>query len=292
MIRVVFGSRFLFTTTVWFSACALLLMAAREEDEEMSMAVREKDKETTHMKHTCNTGYSTNSCLCSKREKDLRGCVNCDTMDRYGYTLFRRTDDPVKNKTSRYILTAKGGGTAQVRLPAISSDEAKKAAGRNCFGFATHQAYTAPGDLPSLVSEHGNSPVHNVNDVNADNFRAAMELEGAIWLGRDDAQLQSMALTGKVKADTEYYLVAAILKGGEYHFWGLWNNGWYATPSLTSAKVDDLGELPTTGYHGASRNCPSWHIFEKFLTKGSNFWHDQGGFYLFPLRKLTPQQGN
>jgi len=189
----------------------------------------------------------------------------------YAYTLKRIKDSP-----NQYVFEDQYGGQALVNLPTMKRTKAK-AGGRNCFAFATRQDYMTPGDHPALVKKHGNSPVHVPSDINEKNFQAAMKLEGAIFLGRNDDQMKKVSIADKVVEGRVYYLVVALITpGDEFHFWGLWNTGWYSVSSLISAVIEPIGNV--------AHHCPSGKIFTTVRAKNVHYNRDKGGFFLFPCR--------
>lgn len=152
----------------------------------------------------------------------------------------------------------------------------------NCYGFATNQVGSGKGN------PGGNTgPVNMPYMVNEANLIAAMEIEGAIYLGRDPTEIQ---LPLPVEPERKYFLVAGFLKHEEFHFWGLMTTGWVAKPSK-------VGYLET--YHkphrlygdcdpersGSKSCCPSVGIFNKISKTGVGrpYRQDEGGFWLFPI---------
>lgn len=229
-------------------------------------------------------GDATNSNKC--RKGDESGCLQCDAtiapskrkvdFSTYGYTLTRDA-----GSWTKYTLSAQDGGTAHLNLPILNSLQAAgEGSERNCFAMATHQAYLTPGEHGAIVKIHGNSPVHMPSDVTDANLKRALELEEAIFLGRTDEELKHMTLKGKVEDGRVYYVVAVLLEpGSEYHFWGLWNNGWYCVASQISPLLVDLGHQSHV-----SDLCPRAAVFTQLVKKGTKYNGKMGGFYLFPCR--------
>jgi len=268
---------------LWFSAPIVRLRAFREGDNLLSIEaggggtfagiapIPDSNRTWAERGNSSLLGVNPNFNKCDKT--DITGCIACD--GKRSITLTRNLHS--KKPYSQYTLVAQDGGIARVKLPIMSSKERGFASSRNCFAFATHQNYQVPGNHPTIVAARGNSPVHEVNEISAATLEQAMELEGAIWLGRNSDHFKQLELGQKVVTETVYYLVAALVTPEEYHFWGLWNNGWYSVTSKTSGIPKDVGT-----YQNVGLRCPGHELFTEFWKEG--YYSDQGGFYLFPCR--------
>lgn len=234
------------------------------------------------------------------------GCVEC-TSDTLGYQLAKggwkaagldtprpsRDAEPkmLQDQTglgggasdTHYALTLPGGQKVKVVMPKMNSKDRGATGSKNCFAFATHQKYQIPGDgrakglgAPSWFS--GKSPVDMPGDIDPDRLAQALALEEAVFLGRTSEQLsEPMNVSGLVEGRS-YYIVAVLYEPMEYHFWGLWNNGWHCTSSKAAANVIDLG-----WFSDPKEQCMSGSIFSAFR-RGKTYSPDHGGFYLFPCR--------
>jgi len=185
-------------------------------------------------------------------------------------------------KDTHYTLTLPGGQKVKVVMPQMNNKERGATGSKNCFALATHQKYQIPGDgkakglgAPSWFT--GESPVNMPGDINPDSLAEAMRLEEAVFLGREDEQLKEAKNVSGLVEGRSYYIVAVLYEPMEYHFWGLWNNGWYCT----SAKVGKILELDW--FAKPEQQCMSRSIFTS-MRKGKSYSPDHGGFYLFPCR--------
>lgn len=202
------------------------------------------------------------------------GCLICKEKS-FGYTL--EPDPDVQDKV-HYRLTISDGQQISLVLPKFSHFN-NGAGKKNCFAFATHQLYQTPAGSPTLVGEYGLSPVTAPADVTEENFMEAMRREEAIFLGRETSDLAQLKQLPVVEGRS-YYLVAAFLTPREeYHFWGLWNNGWYCVSSKISAVPQDMGH-----FSEAKDLCPTGSMWKLMKAKNVKYSKKLGGYFLFPCR--------
>lgn len=154
--------------------------------------------------------------------------------------------------------------------------------GANCYGFATNQVGTGKGN------PGGNTgPVNMPDLVTEENLLEAMEMEKAIYLGRDPTQVQ---LPLPVEPGRKYFLTVGFLKHMEFHFWGLMTTGWVAKPSKVGGiekfhKAHGFYGDCDPGKSGRRSCCPSAGVFSKISKTGvgAPYRPDEGGFWLFPV---------
>uniref|UniRef100_A0A0G4HYK0 Uncharacterized protein n=1 Tax=Chromera velia CCMP2878 TaxID=1169474 RepID=A0A0G4HYK0_9ALVE len=144
----------------------------------------------------------------------------------------------------------------------------------NCFAFSTRQRRQIPGT--NLKGKP--SPVSMPMQVTEKNLKKAMDMEGALFLGRDLRKIDSRVVE-KAQPDKKYFLVLAFLITEEYHFWGLFGNGWWTKPS----KVGSVMEAPLGD---SSAWCPSESVFMRLrrISPHKPYRPKEGGFFLFPCK--------
>eukprot|EP00404_Azadinium_spinosum_P001878 CAMPEP_0180429000 /NCGR_PEP_ID=MMETSP1036_2-20121128/7129_1 /TAXON_ID=632150 /ORGANISM="Azadinium spinosum, Strain 3D9" /LENGTH=261 /DNA_ID=CAMNT_0022434659 /DNA_START=75 /DNA_END=858 /DNA_ORIENTATION=+ len=185
-----------------------------------------------------------------------KGCIAC-TATWLGYSL-KSVDE------THYIMQVKDGTKIPVVLPIQTFGG--EGGSKNCFAYATHQLYQIPAGSAALVAQYGLSPVTRPADVSEETFEEAMRREEAIFLGRETKDLQNLKELAIVK-DRSYYLVAVFLTpGDEYHFWGLWNNGWYCVSSKISAVAQDMGY-----FSKPSKQCPTGSMWTQMQKKNAKY---------------------
>lgn len=201
------------------------------------------------------------------------------------YRLTKVGDGDEYYEGSHYRLILKSGQQVEISMPKIvrSPGEGrytlKQATGevseRNCFGFATHSSYGIPAGGPG---NRGKSPLNMPSDSTPENVAKAMELEGAIYLGRTNIVEK---LLEDVNPAQRYYIVAVyIQQKKEYHFHALFANGWHWTSSKISGEVFSAG----MNNDAIQKQCPGGSIFK--LMKASKSYSDSlGGFYLYPCKE-------
>lgn len=197
---------------------------------------------------------------------------------------------------SHYQLTLKSGQKIKITMPKIVLDSSasncppgkgmcylkRQATGevskRNCFGFATHNDYGIPA---GGHGRQGKSPLNMPYDSSARNVAKAMKIEGAIYLGNDE--ILDRVPEEELNLNTRYYIVAVYIQPGtEYHFHGLFANGWFWTSSKISGNL--FNYRPTKVFPHLEDQCPSGSIFKKMKVAGTGYDVKLGGFYLFPCR--------
>lgn len=229
--------------------------------------------------------------------KNPAGCLVCTPGQKGGRSIEGYTLTPVDFPgNTEYMLQLQSGQTIPVVLPAVPVNDRgmgvpKNAAGGNCFIFSTHQVgggkgggtpSQVPGQSPDLVAKYGNSPVLKPANIDAEGVEEALRREGAVFLGRTAEDFKSLGEL-EVQEGVRYYIVAVfILPHDDYHFWGLWNSGWFSTPSLISSNVMDRG----SGYETTPvKHCPTEGVFMSLRKEGRTYSDKMGGFYLFPCKK-------
>jgi len=205
------------------------------------------------------------------------------------------TETAKSYRGSHYQLTLKSGQQIKILMPKIAqdSDEANCGTGigkcylwsqatgevnkRNCFAFATHNGYQIPAGGPG---REGKSPLNMPAYSSAANVAKAMKIEGAIYLGHN--LIVDQVNQTELRPDARYYIVAVYIQPGqEYHFHGLFANGWFWTSSKISGNV--FKYEAQTEYPHLEEQCPSGSMFKKM--KANPSYSDKlGGFYLFPCR--------
>lgn len=221
---------------------------------------------------------------------DVIGCGS-GASSAVTYTLSKTKQKPVTTATRNGACLAWSmdfyeGGALKQTVPVILR-HFKKAGrnlnmGANCYGFATNQVGTGKGN------PGGNTgPVNMPSMVSEENLMKAMEVEGAIYLGRDPSQIQ---LPLPVEPGRRYFLVAGFLKHEEFHFWGLMTTGWVAKPSKVGfleyyRKAPRMYGDCEPAQSGRRSCCPSAGIFNKISKTGvgAPYRQDEGGFWLFPI---------
>jgi len=155
---------------------------------------------------------------------------------------------------------------------------------KNCFAYATHQSYQIPAQSPTLVEKYGDSPILRPHEVSNEGLHVAMDREEAIFIGRtSDIIKEELSKELPIVEGRSYYIVAVfVTPGEEYHFWGLWNNGWYCVSSKISAVAQDLGY-----FSNPSKQCPMGSVFTLMKSKNPKYSPDLGGFWLFPCRSQS-----
>jgi len=211
------------------------------------------------------------------------GCLKCpvQSIGRFARNWKLEPQKLNNRKQEKYTLTVypKEGGEQEipVRLPLWNPLSGEGGRG-NCFAFATHRDYQTPAGTAAHEEYFGSqSPILRPHEVTPENFDEAMRREGAIFLGRDGDDFLEVGTLDTVPG-RQYYIVAVFLTPGEeYHFWGLWNNGWYMVSSKISATVADLG------YVSKPENlCPRSGIWAQMRAKNMKYNQKLGGIYLFP----------
>jgi hypothetical protein len=189
---------------------------------------------------------------------------------RYGFSL----RDIKENRASTlYMLTLSNGQKAKVKLRKFTGKEGKDRSGKpfylsgNCFAFASHQRRNIPGSN----KRNQKSPVTFPYMVNKKNFMKSMQMENAVYLGQD---LSRVPGTLKVDPNKTYYLVAAFLKREEYHFWGMFESGWWNKPS----KVGMV-------YGEKDLFCPSKSTLTLLNKRSLGQPYRNVGYFLFPAKK-------
>jgi len=213
----------------------------------------------------------------------------------HSYTLHKTTQLNVTKKTRNgkcldWTMTFTDGVQIQevpVTLRHYIRNGANLPASANCFGFATNQVGTGKG------SPGGNTgPVGMPDLVNEENLKLAMEMDGAIYLGRDPTEV---LLPLPIDPSKTYFVTIGVLKHEEFHFWGLMTTGWVATPSKVGA-IETYRKAPGFSHGDCEPSasdrtscCPSQGIFSK-ITKsgvGAPYRLDEGGFWLYPVNECV-----
>ena len=188
---------------------------------------------------------------------------------RYGFSLRNIKENRVE---AQYILTLSNGQKAKVRLRKFSGKEGKDKRGEafylsgNCFAFASHQRRNIPGSNFRRIK----SPVTFPYMVNKKNFMKSMEMEKAVFLGPDLSKVRKKI---NIDSDKTYYLVAAFLKREEYHFWGMFESGWWNKPS----KVGMV-------YGEKDLFCPSKSTLTLLNKRSLGSPYRNVGYFLFPAK--------
>jgi len=200
------------------------------------------------------------------------GCLQCPFREWRGYSLTPGQDE------NHYVFATKQGQKVPVVLP--TQGYHGEGGSKNCFAYATHQLYQTPGESTALVAKYGgHSPVLRPHDVTWENFQEAMRREEAIFIGRTTLEMKNLKDLPVVEGRS-YYIVAAFLTPNEeYHFWGLWNNGWYCVSSKISAVAMDMGYFTKP-----EKQCPTGSMWMQMKNKNPKYSDKIGGFYLFPCR--------
>jgi len=231
--------------------------------------------------HTVAANGSAGTKKCCAKCMQNAGCLECKktylgyTLELNGGTLPAGTGDPLE----QFVMTTKKGQKIKIALP---QQKFKGEGGsKNCFAYATRQSYQIPAQSPSLVAKYGDSPILKPHEVSDEGLHVAMEREEAIFIGRTSGMLKDTLSKKLPLVDgRSYYIVAVfVTPGEEYHFWGLWNNGWYCVSSKISAVAQDLGYFSDN-----SKQCPMGSVFTMMKAKNPKYNPDMGGFWLFPCR--------
>lgn len=208
--------------------------------------------------------------------------VNTETAKSYRYSHYQLTlkKGQVINITMPKIVQTSGEehcppGKGECYLWGKATGEVSR---RNCFGFSTHNDYGIPAGGPG---RRGKSPVNMPSDSSAANVAKAMKIEGAIFLGHDN--IKEKLPEKEIDHNKRYYIVAVYIQPGqEYHFHGLFANGWFWTSSKISGNV--FNYYAQKEYPNLEEQCPSGSMFKKM--KASKGYSDTlGGFYLFPCNE-------
>lgn len=205
------------------------------------------------------------------------------------------TETDKSYKGSHYQLTLKSGQHIKITMPKIVQESGPSYCGtskgkcylwgqatgevskRNCFAFATHNGYGIPAGGPG---REGTSPVNMPSDSSQANVAAALSIEKAIYLGHD---IVDQVPADQLDPDKRYYIVAVYIQPGEeYHFQGLFANGWFWTTSKISGKV--INYEPQKEFPNLEEQCPSGSMYKKMLSN-KGYSAKLGGFYLFPCRR-------
>merc|ERR1719408_1029880 len=117
-----------------------------------------------------------------------------------------------------------------------------------------------------MVAKYGRSPVTRPHEVTEENFAEAMRREEAIFLGRETKDLQKLKALPTVKGRSYYIVAAFITPREEFHFWGLWNNGWYCVSSKISAVAQDMG-----AFSKPSKQCPTGSMWTQMKNKNPKY---------------------
>jgi len=185
---------------------------------------------------------------------------------RYGFSL-----RPIKE--GMYNLKLGNGQKAKVRLRYFEGREGQDAKGKpfylsgNCFAFATHQRRNIPGTKNKRIK----SPVNFPYMVNKNSFMKSMNMEDAVFLGQDLAKVRKKL---NIDQNQEYYLIAAYLKREEYHFWGMFQTGWWNKPS----KVGMV-------YGEEDIFCPTYSALILMNKRSLGSPYRNVGYFLFPVKK-------
>jgi len=217
----------------------------------------------------------------------------------YFYPNYRlehvNTETENSYRGSHYQLTLKGGQQIKITMPKIAQDSSLESCGtgkgscylwgqatgevskRNCFGFATHNAYNIPAGGPG---REGTSPLNMPQLASAVNIVQAMKTEQAIYLGHEDVKEQ--VPQNELGPNTRYYIIAVYIQPGqEYHFQGLFANGWFWTSSKISGNV--FNYEPQTEFPHLEEQCPSGAMWRR-MKSNPGYNGKLGGFYLYPCR--------
>lgn len=260
-------------------AILLGICVARRDDLNLigDLAVEGQDVGADSMAANGTVGINK----CCKKCMNNAGCLEC--KKKYlGYTLKQNAGDFTASggkKNEQYVMKTKFGQKIKIALP---SQKFKGEGGsKNCFAYATHQNYQIPAQSDSLVKKYGNSPILKPHEVTNEGLHVAMQREEAIFIGRTSEMLkEELSKELPVKEGQSYYIVAVLVTPyEEYHFWGLWNNGWYCVSSKISAVAQDLGY-----FSSQSKQCPMGSVFSLMKHKNPKYNPDLGGFWLFPCR--------
>lgn len=230
-------------------------------------------------------GTSDSQGKCCKKCSQNAGCMHC-TKKYLGYILAANggvipaSEGGDASKLEQFVMTTKFGQQIKIALP--TQKFAGEGGSRNCFAYATHQSYQIPAQTPELVKEYGNSPILRPHEVSDEGLHEAMNREEAIFIGRTSDMLKAtLSKELPIVEGRSYYIVSVLVTPGEeYHFWGLWSNGWYCVSSKISSVAQDLGYFATP-----ERQCPSGSIFTLMKAKNPKYHPDLGGFWLFPCRE-------
>lgn len=229
------------------------------------------------------------------KKGDVSNCLRCNKKHGQDYSLMPTCNhaNADTNGCSWYELDT-GMHKINITLPFYDPLRAAGEVGSaNCFGFATHQYDPkCPDPMPGMTKKKvgqkgkvaGSSPLSKSQNINQKGMDEAMEKDGAIFLGRtadDFAALKDKELP--IKKGQWYYIVMVVMQvGSEYHFWGLWNDGWRCTPSLISATVKSHLEIKRT----VNKLCPSsqsWNAV-RMHESAIKYDDDKGGIYLYPCK--------
>lgn len=254
------------------AALSLSLIFGVQLQEEVSAARVARKHITTG---PLNSILIEENCTEQESKESEHETMDCDA-DTYGFSLHRADWDSPR---WQYELTLPSKQKIPVilrRFAKIGHDEDGfrfNVGSGNCFAFATHQKRQTPGSGGGKKS-----PVDRPYDVNQRTFLKAMKMEGAIFLGRDLSQIK--VPFESVDPSKKYYFVAGLLKWEEYHFWGLFDNGWWNKPSK-------VGKV-----YGANikleNSCPTTSMFNRLtMTHGGpkKYRQKEGGYFLFPCKK-------
>eukprot|EP00929_Paragymnodinium_shiwhaense_P043693 TRINITY_DN22449_c0_g1_i2.p1 TRINITY_DN22449_c0_g1~~TRINITY_DN22449_c0_g1_i2.p1 ORF type:complete len:251 (+),score=38.29 TRINITY_DN22449_c0_g1_i2:74-826(+) len=182
-----------------------------------------------------------------------KGCIEC-TAKWLGYTLTEAGD------TNHYLLTTQAGQQVPIVLPTQTFKG--EGGSKNCFAYATHQKYQTPASSEWHIEKYGESPVYWPGKITWKSFQRAMKRERAIYLGRTTKELQEMKDL-PVDEGTSYLIIAAfITPREEYHFWGLWNHGWYCVSSKISSLPQNMGY-----FKNPSKQCMTGSMWTQMRNK-------------------------
>ena len=191
-------------------------------------------------------------------------------VKKHGFDMIQKYSDKI---FSKYELKLQNKQTANIILRNFNGKEGNDANGKkfylsgNCFSFATNQERNIPA---SNISDE-KSPVSFPYMVNRTNLLKSMEMEQAIFLGKDLSKIKTNL---NINSKKDYYLVAVFLKREEYHFWGLFQSGWWNKPSQVGmiSKGDENIFCPTSSSL-------------RILNKNSHGRpYTDVGYFLFPVR--------
>jgi hypothetical protein len=220
--------------------------------------------------------------MCCKKCMQNAGCLICKKMASLGYNLQLNNGElhaSGGDSNEQFVMTTASKQKIKIAMPTQKFNG--EGGSKNCFAYATHQRYQIPAQSPTLVEKYGDSPILRPHEVSNEGLHVAMDREEAIYIGRTSNSIKKeLSKDLPVKEGQSYYIVAVfVTPGEEYHFWGLWNNGWYCVSSKISAVAQDLGY-----FSKPSKQCPMGSIFTLMKSKNPKYNPDLGGFWLFPCR--------
>jgi len=260
------------------SALALASMCeARRSDGGLSTILDSDGSDTVVVNETVGQ-------KCCKKCHQNAGCISCNKK-YLGYTLEMNNGEIPSSEgdpEEQFVMTTAFGQKIKIAMP---QQKFKGEGGsKNCFAYATHQSYQIPAQSPTLVEKYGDSPILRPHEVSNEGLHVAMDREEAIFIGRtSDIIKEELSKELPIVEGRSYYIVAVfVTPGEEYHFWGLWNNGWYCVSSKISAVAQDLGY-----FSNPSKQCPMGSVFTLMKSKNPKYSPDLGGFWLFPCRSQS-----